>query len=157
MVLEELQTHSKRMDEFKTMFVQATSENDRTLTLPDFAEFCQNEKVQAYFRRMGLHVDNENAAAFFGFMDVDRDGRVELDEFICGCSSFIGSARQLDIAKLQVESVTIKSALRELVRLLQQEVFPGIGGASVAPPMPHSAPSLRSAGDAAVGEKQAVW
>lgn len=143
MVLEELQSHSKRMEEFKTMFVQATSDDDNSLTMQDFAEFCQNEKVQAYFRRMGLHVDNENAEAFFGLMDIDRDGRIALQEFINGCSSFIGNARQLDIAKLQLESAYIKAMLQDIAYLLKDKVLPGIPAAALRA---EAAPSRVGAG-----------
>jgi len=114
MVMEELAFQEKRLAEMRAIFERMVEgeTNEDKLSLAQFQRFAQNEKVQAYFRRIGLSVDNENANALFTLIDLDNDGLINLEEFLGGCMQFIGAARQLDIARLRKDNAEIREIVR---------------------------------------------
>jgi len=131
-VFEELQKQDKRMCELRVVFAQMVADGACALRFPEFWNFCQNPMVQAYFRRIGLHVEKGNAEALFKLMDADHDGQISLEEFIDGCSQFLGTARQLDIAKLKADSVWMREQMSELSRTIRDKFLPMAGGALVS-------------------------
>jgi len=111
MVMEELLLQEKRLEEMRTIFERMSGGEGEELHGDQFRRFAQNEKVQAYFRRIGLSVDNDNAHALFALIDMDNDGIVSLEEFVTGCMQFIGTARQLDIARLRSDYEELRRAV----------------------------------------------
>lgn len=83
-----------------------------------FVSYIEDKRVQAYFKKIGLHVEKENAQALFKMIDLDESGTVGLEEFVDGCSQFVGNARQLDIARLRHDNRLIMQHIAKLSILL---------------------------------------
>eukprot|EP00746_Dinoflagellata_sp_MGD_P094592 gnl/MRDRNA2_/MRDRNA2_376557_c0_seq1.p1 gnl/MRDRNA2_/MRDRNA2_376557_c0~~gnl/MRDRNA2_/MRDRNA2_376557_c0_seq1.p1 ORF type:complete len:161 (-),score=28.57 gnl/MRDRNA2_/MRDRNA2_376557_c0_seq1:33-515(-) len=81
------------------------------MTLEVWRLYIQKPDVQAAFRKIGLFVHNGNADALFSLLDFDNSGSVDIDEFVEGCTQLVGSASQLDIARLHHE---VRSVLMEV-------------------------------------------
>mmetsp|Transcript_113085 Transcript_113085/g.326726 ORF Transcript_113085/g.326726 Transcript_113085/m.326726 type:complete len:727 (-) Transcript_113085:49-2229(-) len=128
MVMEELCLQEKRLAEMRVIFERMVEgeSNTEKLSYRQFQRFAQNEKVQAYFRRIGLSVDNENANALFTLIDLDNDGMINLEEFVAGCMQFIGAARQLDIARLRRDNAEIREIVRAAVQLTESKPDLGV-------------------------------
>jgi len=103
MVMEELAAQERRLDEMRHLFELAAGPGVSVLREDQFVEFVQQRKVQAYFSKMGLNVQKDNARALFHLIDIESDGCIAVSEFVEGCAQFIGNARQLDIARLRHE------------------------------------------------------
>merc|ERR1712107_740163 len=95
-VMDELANQDRRVEEMLQLFELAAGPGKVDLREEEFMQFSKNRKVQAYFRQIGLNVEQENAAALFRLIDLDGDDCINVREFIDGCAQFIGDARQLD-------------------------------------------------------------
>mmetsp|Transcript_94234 Transcript_94234/g.272276 ORF Transcript_94234/g.272276 Transcript_94234/m.272276 type:complete len:704 (+) Transcript_94234:72-2183(+) len=118
MVMEELSARERWMEEMRAVFELADKDGTGALDINEFYNYVQDVRVQAYFRKIGLNVEKDNARALFSLIDLDGNGVVELEEFVEGCAQFVGNARQLDIARLRRDNHIIAAELRELTCLL---------------------------------------
>jgi len=121
MVMEELAVQEKRLEEMRVLFALAAGDGKEELKEQQFVDFSQERKVQAYFRKIGLNVEKENATALFKMIDLDSDGAIRVHEFVEGCTQFIGNARQLDIARLRRENGKTAQLLREFIAFMLDE------------------------------------
>eukprot|EP00931_Biecheleriopsis_adriatica_P066408 TRINITY_DN40778_c0_g1_i1.p1 TRINITY_DN40778_c0_g1~~TRINITY_DN40778_c0_g1_i1.p1 ORF type:complete len:595 (+),score=120.96 TRINITY_DN40778_c0_g1_i1:53-1786(+) len=117
LIMEEVASREKWIKDMQTIFEEASGTGEG-LNRAEFIEYIQNEEVQAYFRRIGLNVEQGNALALFKLIDLDDSGSLTLAEFIDGCSQFVGGARQLDIARLRYDTSVLSNQLRSLTELL---------------------------------------
>lgn len=84
------------------------------MTLDLWKEYIQKPAVQAAFRKIGLFVHNGNAEALFALLDFDNSGTVDVEEFVEGCTQLVGSASQLDIARLHHEVRCVLQEVQDL-------------------------------------------
>merc|ERR1712228_494303 len=84
------------------------------LEFPEIALAIQNPKVQATFRMMGLEVQSESAKGLFDLLDFERDGKIEVEEFITAVHRFHGQARSIDVLRLHHDCKKIATMVRSL-------------------------------------------
>merc|ERR1719456_41703 len=120
--MEEINARHDWIQEVQKVFLKADSGHDG-LDVHEFQSYVQDEAVQAYFRRIGLNVEQDNAIALFELIDFDQDGKLDLDEFVEGCSQVVGQARQLDMARLKHETRVVKSMLSDIYQHLLHHQF----------------------------------
>lgn len=153
LLMDEMSQRENWIGEMRALFQQAEKEDEDEdddeaklvkLNEDEFLVYIEDKRVQAYFRRVGLHVEKENAKALFRMIDLDDSGTVGLEEFVDGCSQFVGNARQLDIARLRHENrvisqqlVSMADSVRELKDAYTQQknhVSPILDGPRLPPP-----------------------
>merc|ERR1740121_153936 len=147
MVMEEMANQEKRLDETRVLFGLAAGHQDNWLLEQQFVDFSQERKVQAYFRKIGMNVEKENASALFRLIDVDSDGRLTAQEFVEGCTQFIGNARQLDIARIRREVQKTNELLREVMSFMLE---------TIAAPEPLTA-SMRASVTREIEREGKIW
>jgi hypothetical protein len=125
MVMEELNAREKWLDEMRAVFEKADETGSGDLDVNEFVKYVQDVRVQAYFRKIGLNVEKDNSRALFSLIDLDSNGVIELSEFVEGCAQFVGTARQLDIARLRRDNRSISKQVKELKKLMQDYI--GLG------------------------------
>lgn len=125
MIMEEMETETKWKADVGNVFLKAAgvqdtgqSTKDVALTLHQFKNFIKDKAIQAYLRKMGLNVDNHNAKHLFSLLDFDQNGSLHLTEFVEGCSEVVGTARQLDIARLKYDSKAMRKQLAQILEFL---------------------------------------
>jgi len=118
MVMEELFARERWMEEMRAVFELADKDGTGALNLEEFSAYVQDVRVQAYFRKIGLNVEKDNARALFSLIDLDNNGVIDLEEFVEGCAQFVGNARQLDIARLRRDNQQIARQLKDLQYVL---------------------------------------
>lgn len=116
-MMDEMRKKSQWLKEVSKVFTRADVGNDG-LDIEEWQDYVSDDQVQAYFRRIGLNVEADNAEAIFQLIDFDNDGVISLEEFADGCSQFTGTARQLDIARLKHDTRTLKAMILDLNRLV---------------------------------------
>jgi len=92
------------------------------ITIEDFERYLQNEKVQAYFS--SLELEPSDAWTLFKLLDQDGSHYVDIDEFIMGCLRLKGSAKAIELAKIEYEmkvaTRSTKVGLKRVERMLRK-------------------------------------
>merc|ERR1711871_1041147 len=80
----------------------------------------------AYFK--ALKLDISDVHTLFVLLDRDREGSIDIDEFVVGCMRLRGEATSLDMAKLVLESEytlhnveILVDAVKALANVVQQQ------------------------------------
>lgn len=132
-IMDELAIRDMWSEEVESLFRTADADASGELDWAEF-EICLNEeRVQKYFRRMGLSLDPESVYALFQLLDFDGDGTVDMHEFVEGCTHVHGNARSLDVVRLRHENRVMKGKIDEMQQflegcmqtLIRQSVLPG--------------------------------
>eukprot|EP00930_Biecheleria_cincta_P044789 TRINITY_DN30846_c0_g1_i1.p1 TRINITY_DN30846_c0_g1~~TRINITY_DN30846_c0_g1_i1.p1 ORF type:complete len:602 (+),score=94.35 TRINITY_DN30846_c0_g1_i1:50-1855(+) len=123
-VMEEMTSRQAMIEDMKAIFEEADSDTNFSLTLKEFTLYIHDARVQSYFRKLGLNVERDSAIALFHLIDIDRSGYITLEEFVDGCSQFVGGARQLDIARLQHDCKVISWQLEAVLTAIKGQQAP---------------------------------
>eukprot|EP00931_Biecheleriopsis_adriatica_P072691 TRINITY_DN4710_c0_g1_i2.p1 TRINITY_DN4710_c0_g1~~TRINITY_DN4710_c0_g1_i2.p1 ORF type:complete len:584 (+),score=75.80 TRINITY_DN4710_c0_g1_i2:45-1796(+) len=110
-------THEKQkwMKDMKVIFNENDIDGSAALTRHEFMAYVEDPHVQFYLESLGLAVDKRNAQDLFSLIDIDDSGTLDLEEFVEGCSQFVGAARQLDIARLRQEFHELRKQIERLL------------------------------------------
>lgn len=83
----------------------------------------QHHDVQATLSSLGLQV--HDVESLFALLDIDKDGIVEIDEFVMGCLRVRGSAREVDLEIFMQEHADklaeIRNEILHLTRIVQSQ------------------------------------
>eukprot|EP00929_Paragymnodinium_shiwhaense_P107350 TRINITY_DN73448_c0_g1_i1.p1 TRINITY_DN73448_c0_g1~~TRINITY_DN73448_c0_g1_i1.p1 ORF type:complete len:654 (-),score=157.09 TRINITY_DN73448_c0_g1_i1:155-2116(-) len=113
-------------EQFANMFVKMGGGEDG-LSLEVFQNNLSQKAVREYFAL--LELDVSDAWLLFKLLDEDESGLVDAEEFVAGCLKLKGSARGIDLAKLNYENISankyfhtqllsLRSTIEQLTRVL---------------------------------------
>jgi len=118
MILEEVEIKQEWANIVANLFNNADVDMSGEIDAEEFAAQADDLRVQAYFRRIGLEVNERNARGLFSLLDFDGDGMVTLDEFSSGLQQLHGTAKRMDVARIKHD---VNKALR-----MMKEVSGGV-------------------------------
>lgn len=95
MINKELELKETLMDEMAELFWSIDEDSSGCLTLEELNIMMLDPRVKTYFEVLGLAVTE--ISGLFTLLDVDKDGFVDLDEFLSGCLKLKGPARSIDL------------------------------------------------------------
>lgn len=114
MIMEDLHLRRHWFEEVLQVFKAADKDESGELTFQEFSKHVSDLRVQAYFRKVGINIESDSANSLFQLLDFDQNGKVNVDEFVLGCTKFGGAARGVDIARLRHDNGILK---KELIKL----------------------------------------
>jgi Ca2+-binding EF-hand superfamily protein len=117
-LMEQMETRKKWMIEVRELFEAADVSKNGSLSMEEFENVMADVRMQAWFRKIGVQVESYSAQGLFSLLDFDGDGQLDLDEFGMALQSVHGSARAVEVAKVQRDTRTIRKDLRTLSDLL---------------------------------------
>jgi len=91
-----------------------------TITRSDFEEILTHEKMEAYFRVLGL--DISEGRVLFGLLDTDGDGNIGVEDFTSGCLRLRGGAKEIDIMTLIQGNKRVIDRVSDLIKATHEEV-----------------------------------
>lgn len=103
-IMEELGQRRRFMEEIRNLFEDADEDGDGELDFDEFFDKVTDTRMQTYFRKLGLDVELVSPWALFQLFDFGDDGSVDVDEFVQGCCSLGGLAKQLDLVRMRHEN-----------------------------------------------------
>eukprot|EP00927_Polykrikos_kofoidii_P009502 TRINITY_DN1395_c1_g1_i4.p1 TRINITY_DN1395_c1_g1~~TRINITY_DN1395_c1_g1_i4.p1 ORF type:complete len:709 (-),score=81.97 TRINITY_DN1395_c1_g1_i4:10-2136(-) len=105
-LLENKQTHVKNIrNQFKTLFDNIDSDSSGHISIAEFKEHINDEKLNGFF--VLLDIDTSDTYALFKLLDDDGSGAIDAEEFVDGCLRLQGVARSIDLAKVRHEHKAI--------------------------------------------------
>merc|ERR1740121_2884201 len=100
-LMETVNSRREWLDEVKSLFIRVADPLTMRVDVQSFIEHLGDMRVQVNFKKLGIEVEQENAAGLFEMLDLQGDGFVDLDEFALGVQMLHGSARSIDMARLR--------------------------------------------------------
>lgn len=139
-LLEEMASYKDHMNELQNIFRAVDSDGSGTITWEEFEEHVQNEKVRAYFRKLGLELHDPHQ--LFTLLDFDGDGEMCCEEFVEGFTQLKGQAKSLDLARVRHHILDVHHSVQILTKICE-EGFCLLGGEAfrrhVAEPVTYNA------------------
>lgn len=90
-----------------------------SISREDFQEILTHQKTQAYFRVLGLDV--EEGATLFSLLDTQSHDSITVDEFTEGCRRLRGGAKEIDIMTLIQGNKSVLASVAKLTKETNQE------------------------------------
>jgi len=100
MIMKEIAARQVWFDEVRSLFVKADIDHSGCVEWSEFVAVCEDVRVRALMRKMGVDIASSGTAGLFQLLDLDGDGAVNVDEFVLGIQQIHGAARSFDIVKL---------------------------------------------------------
>jgi hypothetical protein len=101
MMLEEIEQRKKWLLDIKKLFDIADKDGSEYLDKQEFIEITGDARMRHYFRKIGLDMEVDNVHGIFELLDMEGDGRVDVDEFTTALQHLHGPARAIDLARIQ--------------------------------------------------------
>merc|ERR1712190_695864 len=115
----------KWFEEVKVLFQAADVDGSGTLSEAEFTHQLQDLRMQAWFRKIGVHVESYSANGLFKLLDFDGDGQLDLDEFAIALEQVHGPAKSIDIAKVIHDTKVLRKELAYLTDICLDLFGPG--------------------------------
>merc|ERR1712217_502883 len=89
------------------------SDKNGVIDIHEFEQHLEDEKMLAYFA--SLEVDVSNAWTLFKLLDEDREGGIDLEEFVVGLMQLKGYAKAIHVEKLHRDNTVVRRHLQEFM------------------------------------------
>jgi len=120
-IQDQMSQDSTYMKELRKLFMEADVDRTGCVSLQEFLDYVQDERVQSYLRSLDIHISE--AKSLFHLLDIDDSGELTVDEFIAGFLRFKGEAKGVDVLTLMYENkkmvATIVSAIDDMMEDLR--------------------------------------
>eukprot|EP00927_Polykrikos_kofoidii_P084816 TRINITY_DN9045_c0_g1_i1.p1 TRINITY_DN9045_c0_g1~~TRINITY_DN9045_c0_g1_i1.p1 ORF type:complete len:927 (+),score=147.34 TRINITY_DN9045_c0_g1_i1:86-2866(+) len=104
----------------KALFEELDENGSGVITLDEFKSYFGKEDLRAFFQSFGLDVTKPDV--IFNLFDVDNNGSVEIDEFVCGCINLRGEAKAVSVEKLLRETREFHKRARRFQRQVMAQL-----------------------------------
>merc|ERR1719362_94071 len=123
MMHEALEGKKQYLQTLRSIFEEMDHDGGGTISLAEFEEGLNDEKVKAFFS--ALKLDVTDARSFFKLFDKEQEDQITLDEFLEGCYKLQGYSRSLDTRQLQRQLDILCDSVASLRAALVQAVASG--------------------------------
>jgi len=118
-LMEQLENRTQWFNEVRDIFEAADADGSGYLNGEEFTSQIRDDvRLQAQFRKIGVHVEAYSAAGLFQLLDFDGDGRLDLDEFCLALQQVHGNARSIDVAKLTHDTRVLRKTTRVMMEMV---------------------------------------
>merc|ERR1719254_193366 len=100
------------MGTMEQIFDELDADGSGSIGLDELEERMEDPHMTAYFSSLSL--DIKQVRKLFHLMDLDKSGQIDKEEFISGCFSLKGQAKNLDVAILLQETRRVGRLILEL-------------------------------------------
>jgi len=108
-----LSQHEKYARKLQLLFLEIDTDHSGLITKSELDNVLRQENFQAYFE--SLEIDTSDAWLLFKLLDSDRNGVLELEEFVSGCLQLKGQAKAIQCAKLECDNRQLRRMLEEFM------------------------------------------
>lgn len=131
-IRDEMDIKKSYLEAMRGVFEEMDTDGTRSLTLKEFEERLDDERVIAYFQ--SLKLDVSDARTLFELIDTDKSQEVSITEFLEGCWSLQGEARTMDVKLMQCEVRVMRSLVAHLSQQINTLLVRSCSEGAMAPP-----------------------
>merc|ERR1719361_720868 len=117
-IQQQLQIKQRFVVQLKKLFQQLDTSQDGSITLDEFEEHLENDRMKAILRT--IDIDIADAWTFFKLLDTNCDGSIDMNEFVEGCIRLTGNAKSIHVAQMMYENRWIMERLNEIGTTLRK-------------------------------------
>merc|ERR1712232_827522 len=104
MLLEEITSRRKWLDDVRRIFAEADADRSGVVTREEFVALASNIRNQQLLKNLGVDVSSGGPNAIFDVVDYDGDGLIDIEEFAKRLSQIHGEARAADLSRSTQET-----------------------------------------------------
>eukprot|EP00930_Biecheleria_cincta_P042263 TRINITY_DN29073_c0_g1_i1.p1 TRINITY_DN29073_c0_g1~~TRINITY_DN29073_c0_g1_i1.p1 ORF type:complete len:540 (-),score=94.46 TRINITY_DN29073_c0_g1_i1:16-1635(-) len=116
-IMFQLQERERYIETLQSLFHHVDESGDGMCSLDEFKAHLSDMTMQALLNSLEIEVND--ALTLFEMLDADGSGEVNLDEFVTGCITLRGSAKAVQIEKLQTMSRSAEIKQDELIKTVE--------------------------------------
>lgn len=110
------------------LFAQVDEDKSECITYHEFEKVISDPDNRAYLA--ALEIEAVDAWTLFKLLDIDKDGIIQMDEFVTGCLQLKGVAKNVEIADLSYKLDRLQRRLDKTNTHLQELLRPKTNAAS---------------------------
>eukprot|EP00427_Karlodinium_veneficum_P036682 CAMPEP_0169282686 /NCGR_PEP_ID=MMETSP1016-20121227/57065_1 /TAXON_ID=342587 /ORGANISM="Karlodinium micrum, Strain CCMP2283" /LENGTH=230 /DNA_ID=CAMNT_0009371679 /DNA_START=28 /DNA_END=720 /DNA_ORIENTATION=+ len=120
-LMEQLENRRQWFEEVRSIFEAADADDDGTLDAVEFVgKLASDVRMQAWLRKVGVHIEAHSAHQLFTLLDLDGDGHLDFDEFASALQQVHGNARSIDLARIKYDTRMLRESQLEIIELCKQ-------------------------------------
>merc|ERR1719486_1201968 len=97
LAIDSVMAHRENMiEDMVALFLEADEDKSGTVSWDEFEGYLQDEKIKAYF--MALELDMNSVVKIFELLDTEKNGELDLVQFVEGCIQLRGNAKMVDMS-----------------------------------------------------------
>jgi len=112
----EMEKNMRLMEGLRELFDEIDDDQSGTITWGEFEKHVTGPEVSAYMRALDLEATQ--VEGLFKLLDANREGYVDIDDFVMGCLRLKGCAKTVDIATVMFEQKKMQSTIVGLLRCI---------------------------------------
>jgi len=110
--LRQMQAKNKQVETLRSIFQELDRGKTNELSIEDINEAIEQGELSGFLESMGISTND--VWTLFMLLDSDKEGCIDLDEFVTGCMQLHGPAKSMQIAKMSFENKLARQALKNL-------------------------------------------
>merc|ERR1712217_200329 len=96
------------------------SDKNGVIDIHEFEQHLEDEKMLAYFA--SLEVDVSNAWTLFKLLDEDRQGDIDLEEFVVGLMQLKGYAKAIHVEQLHRAHTLVRRKMEDFITIVSAQL-----------------------------------
>merc|ERR1712217_929790 len=96
------------------------SDKNGVIDIHEFEQHLEDEKMLAYFA--SLEVDVSNAWTLFKLLDENRQGGIDLEDFVVGLMQLKGYAKALHVAQLHRDNTEVRRKVEDFIMVVEGQL-----------------------------------
>jgi len=113
----EMEKNVRLMEGLRELFEEFDEDESGSISWKEFEKHVVSPEVGAYLRALDLEATQ--VEGLFKLLDTNKEGTVDIDEFVMGCLRLKGSAKTVDVATIMYEQKKMQSKVMGILRYIQ--------------------------------------
>eukprot|EP00434_Breviolum_minutum_P000130 symbB.v1.2.000111.t1/scaffold15.1/size524077/2 len=110
--IKQVQAKQHQVEHLRQIFQEIDRDNVSEVSFQDVQDAISNGDLSSFMEAVGISTDDIWTLCML--LDADKNGSIDLDEFVAGCMQLHGPAKSLQIAKMSFENKMTRQAIRNL-------------------------------------------
>lgn len=110
--IKQVNSKDQQLDSLRSVFREIDSRCTNEVSFEDVEEAISKGELGSFMEAMGVSTDDVWTLCML--LDSDKNGRIDLEEFVSGCMQLHGPAKSLQLAKMSFENKLTRRAIKQL-------------------------------------------
>lgn len=112
--IKQVRSKDQQVEALRQVFSEIDNANRNLVTFEEMADAISSGELASFMEAMGISTDD--IRTLYTLLDADKDGLIDLDEFVSGCMQLHGPAKSLQLAKMSFENKLARDDLKTLTK-----------------------------------------